>query len=695
MVQVLINNNELTNIASAEFNDTLNEINKAEINLTAQDSVDITNAQIDAEIDLLTSLKNYKFKIINRVFIEGGNLKLICLGIEEVFANVDIDVSNLSNASTTTARAGVYNSIAVNTIFSDLISHISGGWTVNSTLTETISNIRFDESMSVWNAFSKLANQQGYEIDIDYDNLEIIIESNLGNNQVEVLNEGLDFEGIPTFSEERAKAKKVIVYGKGDGVFQIKATATDGAYSVGDPTIKFNDPNILTEAQAQQRADLELSKLKQTIKHYTIPSIQNFSFSLSDTILINSPSVGLEDEELKIVKIILFVSGNNFSYNVEVTNAEYSRAFKSTQQKINEQRLMNRDKNLTNQGSGNTLNWARGLNANSTAPLRTVFYIPEDYISESGDLEIASLRVDYEVEPFREGSGSASEDDVSPSLTAGTQTDSHKHDVSEDGQHRHTNPTETSQNTRIIDNDASNSVSTTNIDDSWTEIDNETLNENYDVLFFNLDLNLGSRTGSGPLYVRVQRGSTTIIQEELISDISNGAGFIKKTLTFATIANSSGFNYDVDLICGFSGADIDVSGEVQYYGLLRNHSHTIDEYLTENENILVDENNKTPGVTGNAQSHNHNVVIGSAVGDAELINADSVSLYLDYWNGSDWINKHSVLNTGNLLDTNVDISNNGQFPDTFGYWRVRTLTNSADADFVETIVRMKHNLSNR
>jgi len=65
---------------------------------------------------------------------------------------------------------------------------------------------------------------------------------------------------------------------------------------------------------------------------------------------------------------------------------------------------------------------------------------------------------------------------------------------------------------------------------------------------------------------------------------------------------------------------------------------------------------------------------------------------LKYWNGATWVNKHSILNTGKTLDTDVDISNGGTYPDAPGYWRVRVNPDSATADFIQGIVKIKHSL---
>ena len=93
-----------------------------------------------------------------------------------------------------------------------------------------------------------------------------------------------------------------------------------------------------------------------------------------------------------------------------------------------------------------------------------------------------------------------------------------------------------------------------------------------------------------------------------------------------------------------------------------------------------------------AASHNHAVVVGDEISDAGSINATSVDIYLDFWNGSAWINKHSVLNTGKTIDTEVDISDGGTYPDAVGFWQVRIYTDSVNPDLVQGIIKCKHGL---
>ena len=97
----------------------------------------------------------------------------------------------------------------------------------------------------------------------------------------------------------------------------------------------------------------------------------------------------------------------------------------------------------------------------------------------------------------------------------------------------------------------------------------------------------------------------------------------------------------------------------------------------------------------NSADINH-ISIGDGASEAGSVNATSVDIYLDFYNTgtSNWDNKHSVMATGVTIDSDVDITDGGTYPDVVGYWRIRIEPDSANADFVQGIVKIKHNLDN-
>ena len=59
-----------------------------------------------------------------------------------------------------------------------------------------------------------------------------------------------------------------------------------------------------------------------------------------------------------------------------------------------------------------------------------------------------------------------------------------------------------------------------------------------------------------------------------------------------------------------------------------------------------------------------------------------------------WVQKHSILNTGKTIDSDVDISNSGTYPDAAGWWRTRVEPITGSADFAQGIVQIKNSIDN-
>ena len=131
-------------------------------------------------------------------------------------------------------------------------------------------------------------------------------------------------------------------------------------------------------------------------------------------------------------------------------------------------------------------------------------------------------------------------------------------------------------------------------------------------------------------------------------------------------------DFDVELDHTDSGNAL--AGVFFAYYVVSQHKHGSGDYRTDN--------------------HKHDVAVGDDVSDAGSVNATEVNIYLDFWNGSAWINKHSVLSTGKTLDTDVDLTDGGTYPDAKGYWRVRILTDNASPDLIQGIVNINHSLDN-
>ena len=93
--------------------------------------------------------------------------------------------------------------------------------------------------------------------------------------------------------------------------------------------------------------------------------------------------------------------------------------------------------------------------------------------------------------------------------------------------------------------------------------------------------------------------------------------------------------------------------------------------------------------------HKHDVSVGDAVSDAGSLNCSNVTLYLEYWNTgtSNWDTKVTITpSPAATLDTDVDMTNSGTYPDAKGWWRIRILTNNSSPDLIQGICSVRHEL---
>lgn len=697
-MQILINNNEFTNkTVNAEINNTLNEINKAEINITATNAFERNLLSIDNELTFIdNNNKTLKFIIVNDALTENNSIKLICRGIEEVFANEKVDISSLTNASVKRTRNATYNNVSFTNIINDLIAPFSS-WSLSTTITATIGNYRVNDDQSYWNAIAKLCNEQAYEIDVDYINKEILIEENLGNIQVATLNEDMDFEGTPTYTRERAKGKKVIVYGKGDGDFQIKATAIDASYSIGQPVIKIYDSNIVTNSQAQTRANNELTKLKQNIKHYIIPQLtKNFELNVSDTIILNSESVFIENEELKIVRVIYSIQGDTQFKSIEVTNAEYSRAFKTAQQRINEQNLLLQENNTNMQGSGN-LHIPQGeLNCTSTAPLRLPLNI-SNYTDDSGNIRIQSFKLDVDIDPFRRGAGTATATSDLKVANSSSNEDANISNNSGTTEPSVTGNTATNSSDVNVLSFDSNAIVVgsfgSNIAQLSRSFPSVSPSRDWTLISFYVSANRDfspSSTGGFDIEITTNGTPSTLIDKRVCANypswnatyVVKGGSFMSATIINKDIGTETvAYGYTINSIGTHSHGDGSLAAA--------NHSHNDGTYIADNHS-------HGDGSYDIPISELSSITIGDDVSDANSVNATGFDWELyELVSGTLTLRNSGTETFGSETFINdIDISDSGTYPNSTNRWEVWVTPNSTNADLVKAKMNIKHEVEN-
>ena len=687
-----------TIIADAGFNysDKLNAINAANIKISGSSVSKRSLIEIGSQVFIYRGGTLEFHGLTNSVdFLDGGGISVLASGYEIWMAKENGDYS--SSPWDNTASATIFTSvIGESNYFS--AGTIEAGTDIDS---------RIESTESLWNAISNLRTKTSQDIGIDYVNTEIDILDHKGSStSVGTFNSNIQITNMRV-SHSYPLGNDVRVYGKGDGDNQIKSNFSTAGQ---DATSKTNygiirkivrDPSVLSIDEADLLADALVAVYKDPVKIYDFDVINpNQSIVSGDVITLNAPSQGLDNEEVRIVNVERGVKSGNEYLTLQVTNKEYSLLLKNKDQIIAGIEKIARDYDTYMQGTTNILTFSQQINATSAAPLRTQGNLPASFIEdEAGNLRVNSFTIDYDVDPYRLGVGSATQSSVAPGVSGSSANATPG--VSGSSASVAPGVSGTSGSGMAIVTIADESFSSVSCSSgSWTTLDNISGGDvgspyyNYDV-FANFYIYEASG-GPEDIYVRVYNTNTGVADYlgyfEGFGSGSTETGEVSIRSTGLTFIGSGSDWYFLQ-VKPISGA-ISISGNFEVDALL--HSHSDGSYAAASHphgdgSYTADSHPHGDG-SYSADSHNHSVSVGDAVSDAGSVNATEVDIYVDWWNGAAWVNKHSILNTGKTLDTDVDISNSGALPDAAGYWRTRILTDSATADLVNCIMKVKHEL---
>jgi len=704
---VNVGNATVINLVRFFYDETLNGVRRYEI---ATDGADST---MRSELDTSGVVKIYRDntlefegKVDERDGYQGGGIILRGIGQEKDLVDTKCPVTESTHKK-------VYTSTDANTIFADLVGNVSG-WSsdvANSSATG-ISSFRTTDSQSVWIGVQKLIRLTGKDIRVDDSSKTLYLYDELTNSNVNIFNEGQN-AGSFVHKKMVPKATKVIVYGKADGDNQIIGTAGSGT-----PVHDIIDRNIIDTTEADNRATIELAKIVSSINHYSFNVFNSsLTFRIGDEVTLNAHSVGLNGVTVDIVRIKrgLGSDGNEF-LNLEVTNPEYREANRNNAELMATQQKDSTTAESSMQGSGNLSQWGNIGNANNSVPLKINFNVGDKFTDEVGNLQIRSMTLDYDVDKYIEQTGGASFDGSDPQV----QNESENND----------------DLTIVAENDyfEANDI----IEGTWTTIVTfANIGSHGDAITFigNIAITGGDDdpTQYREHFVRIYNSDTAIYYPN-----SDGVRFMQAPRT-TSVSTTTGGGSSHDHTTGNGtydyfrlsdgGGNYAIKDET---GSESSHRHSVSTMVSiaPNGNFTVtcpvdpfgddfviqmehdggasDEHDANIYVTMQVESrHKHNngdydinaadiddISIGDNVGEAAATNATEVDVYLDYYNGSSWIEKHSIIGTGKTLDTGLDITNSGTYPDTTGLWRVRIYTDNGTADFLQGIVDIKHLVDN-
>lgn len=663
------------------YEKTLNGMSTCQIALDGVTAVYSAEFDVDNEIFIYKSgTLVFRGQVIEKQSLIAGGIVLIAFGIE-------IELTDSKSPMVSTATSRVWTATSDHTILSTEITSVSG-WTLNTSNSTPINiDFRTTATESVWNAVIRIIESTGKDIYIDQANKVVYLYDELTQDGIFAFVEGKNAYGLSQ-KKTRSRAGKVIVYGKGDGTNQIK-----GSYGSGTPVHSIIDRNIITTDDADARAEVEYNKLNPQQLTFTFTPVVFGTLAIGDSGTVTNNSAGIS-ATVDIVRIKTLVDQNGTEkLDVEVTNPSYRLATKnSAEARVKESATLTQSQ-TSMQGSGNTQIWASGINAKSGSPAKIGFYISPVLVQdEAGNLRINSLTLDYDVDPFNQQYGTASFDGTDPQVqnTSGNT----QPDVANSSGSTTPDVTGTSASTTLASSTDTDSFAE-NVATTWDLIMSTSNTGSFDFMYVDIEIEHDGFSGTDTIALEIRRSGTPVVTDMGIG-YDTSLGPFKKTYVFPLFASISAQNVDIYMV---SAAGADYQGSCTVYGSVQSHTHA--------DGTFASASHSHDDGTYSAADHGHpdgsydinaadidNISIGDDVSEAVSVSATEVDIYLDYWNGSAWVNKHSILATGTTIDNDVDITNSGAYPDVAGYWRVRIDTDSATPDFVQGIVKLKHNLEN-
>ena len=143
--------------------------------------------------------------------------------------------------------------------------------------------------------------------------------------------------------------------------------------------------------------------------------------------------------------------------------------------------------------------------------------------------------------------------------------------------------------------------------------------------------------------------------------------------------------------------------EFAVYGLLRNHEHGDGSLYANNHShddgsYRADDHDHSSGSYEVPVSELSSITFGDDVSDADNVNATGFNWELrEVVNGVSTV-RHSGSETftgGTTFINEIDISNNGLYPNNTGNWQLWIYPNSSNADLVKGRINIQHQLDNK
>jgi hypothetical protein len=489
----------------------------------------------------------------------------------------------------------------------------------------------------------------------------------------------------------------------------------------GDNEKTIVDKSINTASEATTRATAEYNVANATRYNYLFSVLDpERTFTTGDVIHISDDKTSTDtDVRIMSVKRVLTTDSEDLQLEVRATT-ERERA-EDRLAAMQETKSYQDNANSMKQGAISYSVWGSGINGKTSYPFKVGFYVSSDMVNVDGTLKLTKLLVDYDIDVYKKGVGSATFTGSDPQV----QNSSGNTQPNVTGNSDSTQPSVAGSSSNTEPGVAGTSGSTTPAAIAGVSVWGSftvwySLTNSYALAYAYENL-VGSpayyTTRCQCLLMNVTGGTVTVTPTSClppggtITHVSNYNLANNTVMSWesgvSNSSNASGWfkfwddNYHCSA-CRGQGENIydhthgsHTHSDGSYTAA--DHSHANGSYYAANhyhaDGSYTADNHAHPDGSYDVNASDLNYIsIGDGVSDGAAVNATSVNIYLDYWSGGVWVNKHSILATGQTLDYDVDISNGGLYPNALGYWRIRIDTNSASADYIQGKVKMKYAL---
>jgi len=189
----------------------------------------------------------------------------------------------------------------------------------------------------------------------------------------------------------------VRIRGYGDGDDQIEVTS--GLTGKDNRTLIFTDKTILSETQAQERADELLNSRSETWQEIEVkPNNPNRIYSVGDLLKVDSEEAKLSDN-YRVVETYYKIWPGETEFESKLTLSNKPQTFLSD---FKTEKAKREGQTDHMQGARNVWGDKEASNATNAEPLTIDFEVPEDVVDIAGNNRLSRIEFNYACTPYRQ-----------------------------------------------------------------------------------------------------------------------------------------------------------------------------------------------------------------------------------------------------------------------------------------------------